>query len=620
MQSTTQDLWSEGRKITITAGALSPSGNMVLTWTVPQNPIAYNGFVVLVSEQPLFADNRPVDGTRYIASSNWTAPSSKIGEASVVAAAYGFFGDDITVNTVTVSNLDPSKLYYASIHACSNVLQYYTPGSTSYPLESNRPVKKNSAYAGSIPQSSTAPENPNNGQVYYDVNTNSVLMWNDEQSAWLRANSETVIVAEGTYIDTGAIFYDTGNAKIVIFDGVSWIDATPANMRVKMGATWAPYSGVASESGSLPTAPNVGDFILQNFSAEISAPRSTRLKFYSLGQWFDASEQLIQVFLDGQWTNIPFINQQNMSGIPAAAPTVGRFLYNTSTNDLLVWTGSSWSKADTAHEGEPTYDKTHVGTDGTNDSRLQLIREVKMRMGWPSVCVELQEDQFSQAINNALATFRQLSDSAYEHRHISFTVIRGQDQYYLNDPRDGTNRIVNIIKIHRVNQLGAAAQASSQGVYAQAFFNQLFGGAGVDVLSIHLMHQLSEVYEKIFAGNIVFTWDESYRKLTLLRNIHHPRERVVLEAVMERSEQDLIGDRWCRMWLQDWTYADVMEQLGMIRTKYGNLPAASGSMTLNGDTLLTKSAELKTELRRQINDFEVGNGGVQFGSTAFLMG
>jgi hypothetical protein len=142
----------------------------------------------------------------------------------------------------------------------------------------------------------------------------------------------------------------------------------------------------------------------------------------------------------------------------------------------------------------------------------------------------------------------------------------------------------------------------------------------VDVLSIHLMAQLSKTYEKVFAGNLMFTWDEAKRELTILRRFLQAQERVILEVVMEREEEELFVDRWTSMWIQEWAEAELFEMLGLIRSKYGTLPGAQGGLTLNGDTLLAMSTEKKTELRRQINDYEVGNGGVNFGNTAFFEG
>jgi hypothetical protein len=89
---------------------------------------------------------------------------------------------------------------------------------------------------------------------------------------------------------------------------------------------------------------------------------------------------------------------------------------------------------------------------------------------------------------------------------------------------------------------------------------------------------------------------------------------------MERTEQELLLDRWAKQWLQGWAQAELWEMLGEVRSKYGNLPGPNGGLTLNGDSLLARASEQFAELLRQITDFEAGNGGVTFGNTAFFIG
>jgi hypothetical protein len=105
----------------------------------------------------------------------------------------------------------------------------------------------------------------------------------------------------------------------------------------------------------------------------------------------------------------------------------------------------------------------------------------------------------------------------------------------------------------------------------------------------------------------------------ILRKITTEEERVILEVVMERTEQELLLDRWSKQWLQGWAQAELWEMLGEIRSKYGNLPGPNGGLTLNGDSLLSRAELQFTELLRQITDYEVGNGGVNFGNTAFFI-
>lgn len=627
-QVTTHDLWVDGKSITITTGPISPTGEMTLTWNTPVNPKAFNGAVVLLSNKPFTAESFPVDGTRYSGSTAWTVPATSngvVGDAQVVAAFYGFFGDVTTQTSVTVTGLDPNSVYYASIHAASNVLQYYTQGQQSYPLEANNPTKQNSAFAGSIPQASQPPANPSNGQVYFDVSTSTVYMWNIAQGAWIRANDKAVRTSPTAIVERGVLFFDQGGNDLKFFDGSQWVLADTTNLRVKMGPVWALFTGSAEQTGALPQTATVGDFILFVERQAISAPRVLEVMFYSMGQWLKPTPDQVQVNIGGTWEPISTPSYWTAFGpSEPLPPSLGDFYYNLSTQDLMIWDGATWVKADSAEEGVPSYSKVNVGTDGTSAAREMVINDVKTRLGYPVVCVELKEENFNRAVNSALSQIRQRADNAYEHRHISFTILGGptggQNVYYLNDPRDGTNRIVNVLKIHRINQLGISSLSAETGLYAQSFFNQLYQGSNVDILSIHLMAQLSESYQRIFAGDIMFTWNEARRELTILRRIIQAQERVVLEVMMEREEQDLISDRYLRSWIQDWAYADSMEQLGLIRTKYPTgLPSATGGLSLNGDTLLQKASDLKTELLRQISDFEIGNG-TSAGNAAFLIG
>lgn len=493
----TAQLWNEGREVTLTLTRPTPT-TILLTWTQPASPQVYKGQIVVLSTKPLETAQQPTDGMRYNASSDLLNPANTIGGAQVVAANYWIFQDPLLTTSVTITNADPNSVYYASIHVCTNTLQYYPFGSKSYALDGARAEHNVDGYSGSIPRSITPPLNPTIGTVYYNPNLNTVSMWN--------------------------------------------------------GATWIP-AGV----GTVATG-----------------------------------------------TTFP------------AIPVVGQFFYNTTNHTLYIWDSINWTIANTDQVGTPTYDKTPIGTTGSLDERVRLVNVLKTQLGYPAVCVELDESNFETAIDIALSEFRRRSDSAYERKHILFTIQKDQAVYYLNDPVIGTDRIVDVYKAHRVSTIGLNVLGGDNGIYAQIFYNQFFYGAMIDILSIHLANSLAEEFERIFAGNLMFEWNEATRELKFLRKLYK-EERVVLETYMEKTEQELLTDRWSKNWIRDWALAKCWEMLGMSRTKYGTLPGAGGGLSLNGDTLLQKADTMYTELQRQINDFEVGNM-VGTGNVAFLFG
>lgn len=619
IQNTTHELWIDGRQMTITLQQNpTDTTQLILTWTAPPatTRTVYNGAIVLVSDQPFDASNMPEDGKRFTASSNWAAPADKIGEAHVVSAFYGYFGDNIEQTTVTVSNTDPTKVYYASVHAASNILQYYSIGVQSYPLESSRFEKSSDAYAGSIPTSHIPPTNPTNGQVYFDSTINRVLVWSGTQLAWIETSDDTFVVSEQPLIQTKQMYFKSDD-ELRFFIGGTWVTCNNTNTRIKYGASWIPLGNVSMEAG-YPETPADGDVIA------VPDPRAIgnnvggySVKVFTLGQWLNLTSSLIQFqTAPSVWEN-PVFGQYMVQNEDPKIPKVGDFFYQTSTKDLFVWSDDEWTKADTQMEGTPTTDKIGVGTDGSYDERLRLIKILKGQMGWPQVCVELNEEQFNIAIDNALQTFRQKADNAYAQRFVVMTVNPFQQTYYLNDPRQKTDKIVNVTKIGRVDQLGAGQ--INDPVYGQLFIPSVYGNPGqTDLVSIHLMRQLSESYERIFAGNFMFTWDEASRQLYIQRNI--PRaERVILEVVMERTEQELMSDRYAQQWIQGWAMAELKETLGLIRTKYSAVAGPNGGVTLNGDLLLSEARLDFEDLQRQILDYEVGNGGTFHTNTSFFI-
>ncbi len=296
---------------------------------------------------------------------------------------------------------------------------------------------------------------------------------------------------------------------------------------------------------------------------------------------------------------------------------IGQFFYNTVTKKLYAWNGSAFTQANTEDEGIPMYDR-RPGNDKSNDERETLIRIIKGQMGYPTICVELKADHFEIAMDNAIQEFRRRCDNAYKKKYYVMPFQKAQDVYYLNDPVVGTSRVVDIIKIHRLSGLASLAQGDS-GVYNQSFLNQLFAPGVVDLTSIHLLASYAEQFSQIFAGEIAFSWDEASRELHLFRRLNG-NEKVLIECVAERTEQEIFVDRYAQQWIQGWAVSEAKMILGQIRSKYGNLPGAGGGITLNGDALLASAEADQTELLRQIMDMEVGNGGAEFGNYSFCIG
>ena len=299
-------------------------------------------------------------------------------------------------------------------------------------------------------------------------------------------------------------------------------------------------------------------------------------------------------------------------------PKLGDFFYNTRQRALKVWDGSKWNLVET-EPGQEMSKKLGVGTNLTLMARQSMVTTLKKMLGWPTINVELTDDQFDVAINNALQQLRQRSDSAYHKQYFFMQVQSSQDVYYLNDPSKGTDKIVDVIRIHRLNLLGLVNFAPDN-IYAQQFLNQFYApGVQYDLVSIHLIHAMSEMYSLLFAGEVAFNWREAARELRFYRRFS-TFEKVVVETTCERLEQELLDDRYTQQWIQQWAKAELYFMLGNIRGKFQSLPGPGGGLQLNADTLIAEATRMQEDCSRQIRDMEIGQNGPGTFFVPFVIG
>lgn len=616
---TTHDLWVEGRDFTIDVTRPTPT-TLLLTISYPTAKKAADGALVLLHDTTLGPSNYPVDGTQYVASTDFTAPADTVSGtngAHVVGFYSGILGNPLTGTanastgkttfSITVTNTDPNTLYFASVHAASNVLQYYPLGIQSYPLEASRIERDSSSYAGNIPVLSEPPLNPSAGFVYHDSGLNVVQYWTGSQ--WISTRSDSIMTGPYNPGELGQTYFYTGGSVLKIFNGAEWVSATSANLQFQVpGPSWVP---LAASSGMTkpPGDPQLGDFFW-DFTIQ-------RGQYWNGSAWIMPTPSNT-LFLAPPLTPA-FKNPLFAESVEQVAPYLGQLFYNTNTKILNVWNGTTWQRANTDQQGTPITDKVAIGTDGSYDERVRLIKILKNQLGYPLLCVELKEEHFNIAIDNALDTYRQLCDGAYAMKYILFTLIEGQQTYFLNQAIDQTDKIVSVSKIHRLNILGANSLSWDSNVYFQTFLNQYYSGGTTDTLSIHLVHSMSEDFERLFAGNFTFLWNEASRELFLTRKVSR-NEKVILEVFTERTEQELLLDRYCKQFLQNWALAETKEQLGLIRSKFSSgTPGPQGAISLNGELLISEARQDMTELREQLLNYEFG-GLAGHGNVSFLIG
>lgn len=250
----------------------------------------------------------------------------------------------------------------------------------------------------------------------------------------------------------------------------------------------------------------------------------------------------------------------------------------------------------------PMYKQTGVGTDGTPDERRVLANNILMYLGYPSIQIELDKAQVDLCIDMALASFRKMSASAYE-RSVFFLDLEPNIQsYLLTDGTVGLNKIVDVQAVYRRNSSFMSASAGN-GIYAQQFLQWLYApSAQMDLTSYHIISQYIETMEILFAVRLVHRFNERQRRLDFYQNIGVP-ERVLVDCTIERTEQDLFTDRTCSKWLLNWASAEACHMLANIRGKYGTVPGAGGSVSLNAGDMQSRADALFERCHFEIDNY-----------------
>ena len=632
----THDLWFEARQFKIKL--TRPTDNSLLIEVIKPVLLAVtDGFIVLLSNKPLNAYNYPNDGTQYAEVTDLSLAknnTNSINDATVVAAFYNNLnkktpdGTHATVTGesvvgdknaayesifITIENADPKAIYYASVHAVSNVLQYYPIGVQSYPLDGADQGINSSTLAGNIPSYPSAPISPAPGTVYHDLQLNSIQYFDATSETWIPTRSDAI--KSGNYNPgiLGQTYLYAGGSALMVFDNNRWIEAVISNFSIRVPTSidasgWYPIGNVSSNI-KLPDLPNIGDFVY-NYTTQ-------RIQYWDGLEWIYPTNS--NTLFTTQTGIIPaFVSPFTVESQQLLNPYLGQLFYNTSTRQLNAWNGQQWEHVNTSQQGIHSTNKVNIGTDGSYDERMSLAKILQAQLGWPQMCIELSEEQFNSAIDNALDIYRQLSDGAYRHQFIIFTLIKEQQKYFLNSPVDKTDHIVQIDKISRISALGPGL--STDNIFMQAFLQDYYySSRNADLLSTHLVQSLSEEFGRLFANDLLFSWDEYTRELFITRKISN-NEKVLLDCVMERSEQELLVDRYARQFLQNWSLSELKMYLGLIRSKFSSgLPGPAGTITLNGELLIAEARQDQTELKQGLLDYEYG-GLVGSSNSSFVFG
>ena len=236
--------------------------------------------------------------------------------------------------------------------------------------------------------------------------------------------------------------------------------------------------------------------------------------------------------------------------------------------------------------------------------REKLIKEVYRRLGGGIVRVELTPENFDDALDFALATYRQRSANSVEERYTFLELQPDQTEYFL------PNEIIEVRQIFRrgmgtnLGASGAEFNPFSAQIANQTLLGGNRGSTGMTSLTTYeLFTGFQEIVGRMFGFHILFHWHPSTHRLEIVRR---PRavETVLLWVYTHRNDDSIIEDIYARPWLLRYTTAQCKLVMGQARSKFAQIAGPQGGTSLNGDALIaaaeTEIEALHLELANQV--------------------
>lgn len=463
---------------------------------------------------------------------------------------------------------------------------------------------------------------PINNFYRQDTDPNSPPLL-DEKTAWVDLNGTISLITaqvcnKVNYINSttnprdilaSAIWLDD-NGSYHIFDGIKW-NIIDNIIRWDLDP-FVPFAGMIWHS----SVTDVLSILTDGIWIEKCLVRGNAIFPKAAALWFDTINEILFTWLNGRWVptqaslRVNFVKRECLDGYDVLSfmgnkagcgesfevLSIGNTLFNSLVNSVIYT--DPLDSADGVSSG-PMYKHLSVGDDGSPDERRALHEDLRMTLGFPSVRVELTKQQLDKCIDNALLVLRKNSTYAYQKAMFFLTLNSNQQIYLMSNRCVGFNAIVDVLDIHRVKAAAFKTAYSQNDNFSYAALQQLYTLGTFDMLTFHLTSAYVEELETIFASRIMFQWVERKRELKLFQ-VPRSKERVLIEAVIEKPEQELLTDRETAYWVKRWALVEAKGMLSQIRGKFITLPGPNGTTTLNYTELQTQLEQERLQLLEEV--------------------
>lgn len=272
--------------------------------------------------------------------------------------------------------------------------------------------------------------------------------------------------------------------------------------------------------------------------------------------------------------------------------------------------------------GKPTVDfGSEYGSTYLNNkitAYSDLINRIKMQFGWPSVELDLCDENIAEFIDQAMELYSKYAgfneeflvfDSRIYKRGTGIRLdklfsitpellARGLEGNKVDFDYDIQNyrKVLNVSSVQPgestgINTLFTLEQAMAQ----QTYFSFLLGSYGWDLITWNCVKNWLDVREKVLAQQVYFRFNPQTQYLRLTPEPLPGQGYLgLVSCYVEKPIRELINEAW----IFEYAMALTLVAIGRLRSKYSF--QMLGGATITGDQLLSQGMEKKKELEEML--------------------
>ena len=228
------------------------------------------------------------------------------------------------------------------------------------------------------------------------------------------------------------------------------------------------------------------------------------------------------------------------------------------------------------------------GTLDRNGIKQWILR----KLGAPILKVELTDAQLDDAIEDAVRWF---AAKKGVDKILTISLVSGQSEYPLPSDAD---EVLDVIATEQQVDFASVFFPTMGLLDGDIPFN-LYGSASLGVTSNYVqVLQYLETLKRVLGSEM--EWFVENGKLVIVPPpsggsavIRYSTSDIKSLKALSERDYDLV---------RKYSYANALETLGRVRSKYAEYPTAQGSVSLDGERLLEEANTLREKLEEEISD------------------